>query len=86
MPESASHLSIVDAQFVLARGRDVDVARARLCAARHEAPRQWDAQPLRDDLLAALEEFVTVAARAGVPLSYRLRAEINLYRHLGRQR
>lgn len=86
MPETASRPDLVDAQLVLARGREVSAARARLCAARHETPRQWDPQPLRQNLLAALEELATAVTRAGAPLPYRLRAEIDLYRRLGHQR
>jgi hypothetical protein len=39
---------------------------------------------LRAELLGALEEYADAASTAGVPLSYRYRDEMSLYRSLGR--
>ncbi|WP_325575215.1 hypothetical protein [Nocardioides sp.] len=82
-PRSQPLPRVVDARFVEARAREVRAVRARLHAARDAAPRHWEAQSLREELLAALEQLAVAVARAGAPLPYRLRAEIDLYRRLG---
>jgi hypothetical protein len=67
------------------RGREVTDARARLVAERDAAPRNWDSRSAHEDLLAALERLDAASARVGVPLSYRLHAELELYRRLSRR-
>lgn len=82
MAQPRHHRGFIGPQFLAARGLEVNVARARLRAALDRAPRRSDAQPLRDDLLAALERLAAEVARSGAPLPYRIHAEIELYRRL----
>lgn len=71
-------------QEQLALGRhDVSLARERLEAGRRAGVRRFEEQALRADLLAALESYAAVITATGAPLSYRMRAEIDLYRQLG---
>ena len=63
--------------------RDVNVARARLDAARHTGARRWEEHPLRAELLAALELYAAAITELGAPVPYRLTSEIELYRRLG---
>jgi hypothetical protein len=62
---------------------NVTVARDRLGEARRAGVRRWEEQTLRADLLAALESYAAAITATGAPLSYRMRAEIDLYRQLG---
>ena len=62
---------------------NVVVARDRLDAGRRAGVRRWEEQTLRADLLAALESYAAAITETGAPLSYRMRAEIDLYRQLG---
>jgi hypothetical protein len=71
-------------QEQLALGRHgVSVARERLEAGRRAGVRRFEEQALRCELLAALESYAATITATGAPLSYRMRAEIDLYRQLG---
>lgn len=71
-----------DAWLLRQRGREVNDARARMVAARDAAPRFWDSHTAHEEFLAALERLDAVSLRVGVPLSYRLHAELEMYRRL----
>jgi hypothetical protein len=62
----------------------VDAARERLNESRQNTPRHWDAQLLREELLASLEDLAAAVTSAGMPVPRRLSAEIQLYQRLGR--
>jgi hypothetical protein len=64
--------------------RDLDLARGRLRAGRRARVRQAEEQQLRADLVVALERYADALAADGLPLPYRLRDELALYRRLDR--
>ena len=61
---------------------DIVTARLRLQEARHQG-RRVDAEPFREDLVAALQEYAAMIARSGAPMPRRLGAELVLYQNLG---
>ncbi len=63
---------------------EIGHARHRLEVARG-AVRAQDQLQLRSALLDALEAYASALASRGAPLPYRLRAEIDLYKGLGRR-
>lgn len=65
-----------------ARLRDIALARQRLDEARRVGARSTEVNPLRDDLLAALEGYAAAITRLGAPVPHRIHAEIELYRGL----
>lgn len=83
MLEPLSTSQSVDRRPLAAGLRRVVVARKRLTEAKHAGVRRWEEQPLRDELLAALEGYAAAINASGAPVSHRLRAEINLYQRLG---
>lgn len=85
MQHVVSHPLRADPLLLEARVSGVQAARARLIEARGAAPRNWDSQAARDELLDALELLAAAMAGAGAPLPYRLHAEIELYRKLDRR-
>lgn len=60
-------------------------ARALLLEARHRGGRV-DVEPFRDDLVAALEQYAATIELSGAPMPQQVRAELRLYRSLGRRR
>lgn len=63
--------------------RDISVARERLEEARRVGARSTEVNPLRADLLAALEGYAAAITRLGGPVPHRIHSEIELYRGLG---
>ncbi|TNM37747.1 hypothetical protein FHP29_18390 [Nocardioides albidus] len=61
---------------------EVASARAQLEDARRRGARP-DVDPLRQNLVAALEHYALTIERLGAPLPSRLCAELQLYRNLG---
>lgn len=82
MPEPLSSPRAADRERLALGRHQVSVARDRLEAGRRAGARRYVEQALRADLLAALESYAAIIAAAGAPLSYRMRAEIELYRQL----
>jgi hypothetical protein len=82
MPEQDPPPGPDDRQSIAACLRILDVARGHLRTARHEAGRGWNADAVRDELLAALEGYAAAITRVGAPIPRTLRAEIDLYRRL----
>ena len=82
MPELRRHPGPCERERVVACLRDVNIARADLRSARHEASRGWNVLVLRADLLAALEGYAVAITQLGVPVPRRLRTEIDVYRRL----
>ncbi|GAB6984614.1 hypothetical protein [Nocardioides pyridinolyticus] len=62
--------------------RDISVARERLDEARRVGARSTEVNPLRADLLAALEGYAAAITRLGAPVPHRIHSEIELYRRL----
>jgi hypothetical protein len=79
--------AVRDERLLLALLFNVQQARARVRQGR-EVPgspvSRHDQALLRADLLGALEEYADAASTAGVPLPYRYRDEMTLYRSLCR--
>ena len=63
--------------------RDISVARERLEEARRVGARSTEVNPLRADLLAALEGYAAAITRLGGPVPHRIHSENELYRGLG---
>ena len=63
--------------------REVNHARDRLQRSRQARGTRAEEQQLRAELIAALEEYAGALAASGLPLPYRLRDELALYRRLG---
>ena len=63
--------------------RDIALARERLDEARRVGARSTEVNPLRADLLAALEGYAAAITRLGAPVPHRIHSEIELYRGLG---
>jgi hypothetical protein len=82
MLEPRRHPGLDERERLVLCFRDLHTARARLRAARHEGVRSRDKQPLRAQLLAALEGYAVAITMLGAPLPRRLVAEIELYRRL----
>ncbi|WP_408898850.1 hypothetical protein ACJ5H2_07005 [Nocardioides sp. R1-1] len=61
---------------------EVALARSLLQEARTSGTRQ-EIAPLRERLVAALEEFASLVERSGAPLPQHLHAELQMYRRLG---
>jgi hypothetical protein len=66
------------------RLREVDAARAEVRAARC-TQRPMEQRLVQEELLVALERYASAIADFGAPLPYRLHAEIEMYRRLGKQ-
>jgi hypothetical protein len=62
---------------------DLNQARSRLSAGRHAKVSRWEEQQLRADLVTALENYADALAAGGLPLPYRIRDELALYRQIG---
>ena len=63
--------------------RDIALARERLDEARRVGARSTEVNPLRAELLAALEGYAAAITRLGAPVPHRIHSEIELYRGLG---
>ena len=62
--------------------RGITVARERLDEARRVGARSTEVNPLRAELLAALEGYAAAITRLGAPVPPRIHSEIELYRRL----
>lgn len=63
---------------------DIVTARVQLKEARLQG-RRVDAEPFRENLVAALQAYAATIARSGAPVPRRLCAELMLYQNLGRR-
>ena len=82
MPEPRRQAGPDERARLVACLRGVNIARARLEAARHQVTRGREKDALRAELLAALEGYAAAITRAGAPVPRRLLAEIEVYRRL----
>jgi hypothetical protein len=74
---------VAEQEQLSAHLRDISVARERLEEARRVGARSTEVNPLRADLLAALEGYAAAITRLGGPVPHRIHSEIELYRGLG---
>ncbi|MFC7497424.1 MULTISPECIES: hypothetical protein [unclassified Nocardioides] len=63
--------------------QELHLARRRLSAGRHAKVSRWEEQQLRADLVTALQNYADALAAGGLPLPYRIRDELALYRQIG---
>lgn len=82
MLERQLHAGPTEREQVVVCLRDLRVARADLQTARNDRNLRWEKHALRARLLSALESYAAAIIALGVPVPYRLRAEIDLYRGL----
>ena len=82
MAEPQPHPDPGERERLAARHRDITIARERLDEARRVGARSTEVNPLRADLLAALEGYADLITELGAPVPPRLHSEIELYRRL----
>ncbi|MDF1603185.1 hypothetical protein [Nocardioides sp. YIM 152315] len=83
MPEPPSSTRGSELRLLEQCTHDLNLARSRLSAGRHARVSRWEEQQLRADLVTALEKYADALAAGGLPLPYRIRDELALYRRIG---